>query len=414
MFVASHRIAGLTFRTESSVRLPRLDEEPFSRFLVDNDAPSDMSHHIHKIPLGSLILPAPQTGEREQLLRGVDVAPGAMDSPLLRAPAVQTWLQTRRGQPATASTLLLYDHMIGRDFAQHRFDFFYLEEETSQQEGDQEEDRPIGSDGKPVPCFRVHPIITDPRTVAPLPAEVQVSLVQGIRFWPPDTVQSPLLCTPEVQAWLQAAQDRADTLEASIYLDGLMIWNQSQNRIDFFYYPEYGNTTEGRVAAYFRRMFATFLPDFSALMVHSSGVIRRERAALFLAPDEGGKTTVLRRASGGLFLNDDQIIVRREGEHFVAHSTPLGRITSGPCWARVGGLFVLEKARSFRLEPVPPAGLVRRLWEEHLIYTSVLPRSLKRRAFDLFYELCHQVPVYKMQFPQDYVDWDAIDAAMAG
>jgi len=413
VFIVSHRIAGLVFRTEASVPLPRLGEEPFRQFLVDNDRPPDVCHYIHKIPLAALTLPALSGEEWAQRLRGVEVEPGALDSPLLRAPAVQTWLQASLNRSASVSISLLYDRLIGRDFAQRRFDFFYLEKSEAPESTEQEVERPVRSEGKPAPCFRQHVINTDPRTVAPLTMETRAQLTRSIRFWPPDTVESPLLRTPEVQAWLKVAQERAEEVAASIYLDGVALWNLSQNRIDFFYYPEYGPTVEGRVAAYFRRMFATFLPDFSALMVHSSGLIRNQRAALFLAPDEGGKTTVLRRAPGGLFLNDDQIVLRREGEQFVAHSTPLGRITSGPCQARLGGLFVLEKATTFRLTPVPAAGLVRRLWEEHTIYTAVLPRALKQRAFNLFYDLCHQVPVYKMQFPQDDIDWNAIDAAMA-
>jgi hypothetical protein len=191
-----------------------------------------------------------------------------------------------------------------------------------------------------------------------------------------------------------------------------MVWTQDQNTLDLFFIPEYGDTPEGYVAPSFRQLFAAFLPGFSALMVHSSGLIRNGRAALFLAPDEGGKTTVLKRSDGGQLLNDDQIIVRQEGDGFIAHATPLGRLTSGPCQAPLGGLFILEKATDFELVPVEPAGLVKRLWDEHHIYTFMLPKSLKRRSFDLFYDLCHRVPAYKMRFPRDHVDWGAVEAAM--
>jgi hypothetical protein len=221
-----------------------------------------------------------------------------------------------------------------------------------------------------------------------------------------------------VRATLQDGLDRGDRLRAYHYLDGIMVWNQTQDIIDF-YYPEGGgrfpvlDTAEERVSSNLRQVFATFLPQFSALVVHCAGLIRHGRAALFLAPDGGGKTTVLNLAPDGHLLNDDQVVVRQEGDGFIAHGTPFGSMTDGPVQARLGGLFVLEKAPRFELVLLQPANLVKDYWEEHLNYTFFLPRGLKLRAFDLAYEMCRQVPVYRMRFPKDYVDWDAIDAALA-
>jgi hypothetical protein len=41
-----------------------------------------------------------------------------------------------------------------------------------------------------------------------------------------------------------------------------------------------------------------------------------------------------------------------------------------------------------------------------------LPKHLKRRAFEVLCDVCYQAPAYWMSFPKDYVDWEAIDAAM--
>jgi hypothetical protein len=90
----------------------------------------------------------------------------------------------------------------------------------------------------------------------------------------------------------------------------------------------------------------------------------------------------------------------------------LGNMTDGPIHAPLGGLFVLEKAFHFELAPFSPALLVETYWNEHLNYTFFLPRDLKLQAFDLAYEMCHRVPAYRMRFPQDHMDWAAIDAAM--
>ena len=66
------------------------------------------------------------------------------------------------------------------------------------------------------------------------------------------------------------------------------------------------------------------------------------------------------------------------------------------------------------IEPIEPADLVQCLWAEHRNYTFFLPKHLKKKAFQILIDVCYRVPVYMMRFPKDYVDWDAIDAAMEG
>ena len=172
------------------------------------------------------------------------------------------------------------------------------------------------------------------------------------------------------------------------------------------YMPEY------YVAANFRAIFSSFLPNFSAALLHSSGVIRNGKAALFLAPDDGGKSTVIGHSEGDPVLSGDHIILRKEEGVFVAHGTPLGGMTSGPCSAGAGALFMLEKASHFRLDPISPRELLYNLWGEHRNYTFFLPKRLKKQAFQLLSEACYGIPCFKMRFSKNFVDWNAIDRVM--
>jgi hypothetical protein len=414
MEVVSHRIAGITFRTESDVPLPRLHDVPFVHFAVENEDTPDVRHRIHRVHLDSLTLAAPAGEERERILQRAHVEPGGLDNRLLRSPGVRDWIRAEMDRPGETELWLYPERLIGHDFSRHVVELFYPKDYGQTGAQEPEPGPAMGWGNGAPPRFTMRKVDQDPRIAPPLAKMERERFARDIGFSPPGTLDHPLLRTPRLRAWLHASLDRAERMEATVHIDGILVWNFDQNRQDYFYWPEYGDSPEGYVAVYFRQMFSTFLPDFSALMVHSSGLIRGDRAALFLAPDEGGKTTVLRLAPGGLLLNDDQIVLRKEAGGIVAHGTPLGRMTSGPCQARLSGLFFLEMAGHFELEPVKPAHAVRHLWEEHRIYTSVLPRQRKRCAFDLFYDVCHQVPAYKMRFPVDHVDWEAIDAALAG
>jgi len=303
LIVVTHRIAGITFRTESEVSLPRLQEDPFERFRVGDDIVPDVCHRIRQLVVDYPSTPGLTGKEIEQLSARAHCSPGVLESLISRSSQVSDIL----------------------------------------------------------------------------------------RIW----------LTRSEQAYISLARDV------------VAIRNFVRAEFDIFYFPEWGQYgPEIAVASHFRPIFSSFLPIFSALLIHSSGIVRNNVTALFLAPNSGGKTTIVGHAGGEPILNEDQIVLRKEGDKFIAHGTPLAFGTSGPCQARVGGLFVLDKAEHFKLMPLAPADLVQVLWTEHINYTFFLPKHLKIRAFNLLYDICHQAPCYRMSFPRDCVDWDAIDAAM--
>lgn len=223
-----------------------------------------------------------------------------------------------------------------------------------------------------------------------------------------------------MHAHLQFCLDQAEQLEISIDEDQTVVRNFSRCELDFFFTEKLGGynpdlrrfTPERQIVTNFRQMFSTFLPFFSSVLIHSSGVIRNGKAVLFLAPSTGGKTTVVGLSNVFPILSDDQVVLRKEDKDIIAHGSPLGQITDGPNQARLGGLFLLEKAENFKLEPVEPADMLQQLWSAQPNYIFLLPKNLRIRAFQILCDACHQVPVYQMFFPKDYVDWDAIDKAM--
>jgi hypothetical protein len=259
----------------------------------------------------------------------------------------------------------------------------------------------------------------DSRSWSPLDRQEQEMLLRCNRFRP-DWFEISILKCPQVRQRLSSFAGRFEELELWVGENFIYLIDFSCNRFDIFYTEKYGGHVteqqsylpEDYVASNVRQMLSAFLPYFSAMLWHASGVVRCDQAALFLAPNDGGKTTVVRQSNGKPILNDDQVILRKKSDVIVAHGTPFGRMTSGPCQAAVGAFFLLEKAPFFQLEPLPSSEFVRYFWAEHQKYPFFLPKPLKKRTFRILCDICYRTPGYLMRFPKNYVDWDAIDTVM--
>jgi hypothetical protein len=410
-FITAHRIAGITFRTEANIWLPRLREGPYAAFLASEDAPPDVHHHIHQIDPELLTAGLLTDAEREQLLRiAFYVAPGALDSPIWGDPALRTWLNVNLERSQSVQISLYPELILAYDLSRRTIDFFYTE---AYAHGSGDQDWREGA--TPGPSFRLHPILSDALPAVPLTAAQQEQMVHLTGLPLREVSEALILRSPIAQNLLAVSRMGSDEVTVFGYATEILIWNQTRDTFDLLYLDrekEEGGMGKRKVARNFPNLLVTFLPQFAGLMVHCAGVIRNDCAALFLAPDAGGKSTVLKRATDGFILSDDQVILRKEGTEFIAHATPLGMMTSGPGSARLGGMFILRKADHFALEPLSPLELIGAFWQDPGNLSRLLPKSLKLRAFDLFYDVCHQVPVYRMSFPKHYVDWDAIDSAM--
>jgi hypothetical protein len=159
-------------------------------------------------------------------------------------------------------------------------------------------------------------------------------------------------------------------------------------------------------------LWAPFFPLFSAFLTHSSAVIRNGGAIVFLAPDEGGKTTAARTAPPESILSDDQNVIRKENGSFFVHSTPWSLFYNGIRRAPLRAFFLLEKAPAFKLAILKPRGLVDYLWQEHLNASLMVPKAFRAQTFDLVCDIAKAAPAFVMHLPKGYVDWDAVDRAM--
>jgi hypothetical protein len=231
----------------------------------------------------------------------------------------------------------------------------------------------------------------------------------------PGLLQRPILRSPGVNEAVKRCLDQPEMAHLAIRWNRAIIRNFARSELCYFYPPDRAADFGGSLAlARHRNLLAPLLTNFSAVMVHGAGVIRNDGAALFLAHDEGGKSTVVKNAPAEHILNDDQVILRQEGVPVWAHATPFGTITSGLHQAKLGGVFLLEKAREFALIPIPAREAVEFLWNEHATAWLVLPKRLRVRVFEILCAACRQARTYRMRFPKGQLDWEAIDEALAG
>lgn len=229
-----------------------------------------------------------------------------------------------------------------------------------------------------------------------------------------DASSVPLLNAPDVVTRLKECADHATDVLLILHALTVEIRDYKEHRTDIHYIQDIEPVLCSSLAFEgFRRMFGMFLPDFDAVMIHSSALVRRGRTFFFLGRDGGGKSTVVSLATEGDVLSDDRNILRRRADGFTVYGTPWGAIHNDTASAPLGGVFLLEKAESFGLERADPREAVHFMWEDNRPFWLHLPKSRRTRVLELLIDVARSVPIYRLRFPKDHIDWNAMDAAVA-
>lgn len=218
---------------------------------------------------------------------------------------------------------------------------------------------------------------------------------------------SVLLRTQTIRDWFLLCMAGGKHIALDIRKNSISVTDYLNHQIDHFYSSDVEeNVSEGRIDSH---LFSYSLHSFSAAMIHSSCVSFDGRAAVFLAMDEGGKTTAASLCKGGRVLADDQILFRKQDDSsWLAYGTPWTTFPPDPGHAVPAAFFLLEKADEFSLTELSSRELFSFLWDEHFKLRFQIPSMYQTTLFDLYRELSSSAPVYLMKFPKDYIDQDAI------
>jgi hypothetical protein len=223
-------------------------------------------------------------------------------------------------------------------------------------------------------------------------------------------VSSSLLRSMMVIERLDEAKGHTESLFVEMHPSRMTILDFHSGRGDFYFLSRKGRPLRCRWIG--PAMLAPFLPRFDAIMLHASAIVRHGKAAVFLAPDEGGKTTAARLCPLGLILCDDQVIVRRSRGRFRAWGSPWGLHVDAKENAPLAGLFLLKKAKRFSLEPLPARELIPFIWGEIENSLSILPKPLKKKAFGIVCDIVAAAPAWTLSFAKDHIDWEQVDRAL--
>lgn len=222
---------------------------------------------------------------------------------------------------------------------------------------------------------------------------------------------SLLLAHPAVEECIASCADHASEVLLIIHALTVEVRDFKRKKIDVFYLAEIEHMLYSQFAFEgYRRMFAAFLHCFSSVMVHSSAVIRNGKVLLFAAPDEGGKTTAALLEPSGKVLCDDRNILKATEKGVSVFGTTWGNNFTPELSGELAGIFLLDKAASFALSPLPSRDAAVFMWQDNRHFWSQLPVGHRTGVFDLLLSCCSNVPVAKLSFHREFIDWDSVDS----
>jgi len=243
------------------------------------------------------------------------------------------------------------------------------------------------------------------------PSESEAMRLSRLIYCPNSVWNSPLLRSPEVRKHIETIIDHSELVSANLSFPTVTFLDFAKKEMISFHTTEHASLLSITGPPAF--ILIPYLSQFSGIMLHCAGILRNGKVALFMAPDEGGKTTVALSAETGFILGDDQVVLRREKDTLVAYGTPWGCYNTPHRSGMVAGIFLLKKSNSFSLTPLKPSVLIEYLIKELRPQWSILPKQLRGVALDFLIKTCHGTKTYRMDFSREYIDWNVIDKIMA-
>lgn len=219
---------------------------------------------------------------------------------------------------------------------------------------------------------------------------------------------------PKIAIRLRKAADHPESIQIEFAWNRIIIRDFLKMSLDYFYSPSQSDRFRGPFfSGIFKNSIAPLLFTCNCGFLHASGTCFADGyAALFLAPDSGGKTTIIKHFAPGNILSDDQVGISFRAGKFGVFPTPFGTMFNPNANGLLGGLFFLQKANSFEINAISANKAFEIIWNEHEHYWHQIPIVYRKGVFTLIHDLCLSVPCYQLSFSPDHIDKQAIEDAL--
>ena len=173
----------------------------------------------------------------------------------------------------------------------------------------------------------------------------------------------------------------------------------SNNRVILSYINEAEGMFDSTTAVFHKTGFESLLLDCNRLMLHCSFIIHKEKALLFSAPSEIGKSTqarLWRDCFGAEIINDDRAAVAVENGYCFSHGVPFSG-TSDICNNRssqTGAIIVLSQGKENTISLLSPSDAFMHLYPQLSVHQW--EKNCVDKASRLLLDVIEHTPAYKL------------------
>lgn len=139
---------------------------------------------------------------------------------------------------------------------------------------------------------------------------------------------------------------------------------------------------------------------FPAVMLHASGIDDRGRGRLFTGFSGSGKSTMaaLWQQAECTIVNDDRLIVRKEGDDYYVYNTPMFYVDM-PKKVRLSSMHLIKHHSENTLRKISGVPAVSRLMA--FCIQHAYSRDILKKHLDFLSDLCENIPLYETGFIPD-------------
>lgn len=195
-------------------------------------------------------------------------------------------------------------------------------------------------------------------------------------------------------------------------------------RLTYKSYTEYGElnlitgkgfvemASDAHIENYLRVIYAWLCLNVGGLLMHASGVIRREVGYVFFGPSGAGKTTTSRLAAReAAVLSDDLVIIRKKDDQYYLYGVPFkGEMSDAPranqC-APLQAIFRLRQDSRHYLEPMSRVIAVAEMAGSAPFINNV--SALNDTLLATCNQIAQAISVQQLHFRRDDGFWKVID-----